>query len=236
MNAARLLDISEVAEMLDCDVGKVRKLVIEDRTLTAIHVDLKGHRKAFKIGGLWLYDVDNIGGITDRRTGKPDGFLRFDLEEVVRTLSKHANESASCAPLLEITSVAPTSEDADHARTQRAQAESDRAVAGKQAKIVAPQPLITGHIAFCFAGLGWSEKGWKRPLGDKPKWIQPCVVIPGVRGVSQTRWNPVLIGAALACRGLAEAKSVRAKFQTQLLLKPWFDEWQTYEADYLSAD
>ena len=100
-----------------------------------------------------------------------------------------------------------------------------------------PLPLTTGDIAFCFAGLRWkTETKWKKPLGDKPKWLAACIVIPAVRGVSETRWSPVCIGAALVRDEHAKPNSVRAKFQTQPLLKPWLDEWKTYEADNLSAD
>ena len=99
-----------------------------------------------------------------------------------------------------------------------------------------PLPLTTGDVAFCFAGLSWNEQEWKKPLGDKPKWLSACIAIPAVRGVSESRWNPVLIGASLVRVRHVKPKSVRAKFQTQPLLKPWLDEWKTYEADNLSAD
>ena len=83
-----------------------------------------------------------------------------------------------------------------------------------------------------FAGLRWkTETEWKKPLGDKPKWLAACLVIPGVRGVSERRWDPVCIGAALVDAGYAKLNSVRARFQKQPLLKPWLDEWKTYEAD-----
>lgn len=94
-----------------------------------------------------------------------------------------------------------------------------------------PVPLSTGDIAFCFAGLRWSESEWKKPLGDKPKWLCNCVVIPGQQGVSQTRWNPVYIGAALVRQGHVTMRNVRAKFQAVHLLLPWLDTWKTYEAD-----
>lgn len=94
-----------------------------------------------------------------------------------------------------------------------------------------PLPLTTGDIAFCFDGLHWDEDGWKKPLGDKPKWLKACIVIPGQRGVSATRWNPVLIGAELVKREYAKLNSVRSKFQTKPLLTPWREEWKTYEAD-----
>lgn len=98
-------------------------------------------------------------------------------------------------------------------------------------------PLTTGNIAFCFAGLRWkTESEWKKPLGDKPKWLTACIAIPGARGVNQTRWNPVLIGAALVRDGYAKPNSIRAKFQTVDLLKPWLDEWNTYEADNLATE
>ena len=98
-----------------------------------------------------------------------------------------------------------------------------------------PLPLTTGDIAFCFAGLRWDEQQWKKPLGDKPKWLQVCIAIPGARGISETRWNPVLIGAALIREGHAKSNSVRAKFQTVHLLQPWLETWKTYEADNFQA-
>ena len=94
-----------------------------------------------------------------------------------------------------------------------------------------PLPLTTGDIAFCFDGIRWNEQQWRKPLGDKPKWLQSCVAIPGQRGVSETRWNPVLIAAALVHDGHAQARSIRAKFQTKPQLKDWLEAWKTYEAD-----
>ena len=99
-----------------------------------------------------------------------------------------------------------------------------------------PLPLTTGNIAFSFDGLRWNAQQWKKPLGDKPKWLKACIAIPGVRGTSETRWNPVLIGAALVQQGHAKPNNVRAKFQTGHLLKPWLDAWKTYESDYLGSN
>lgn len=100
-----------------------------------------------------------------------------------------------------------------------------------------PLPLTTGEIAHSFAGLRWkTESAWKKPLGDKPKWLKSCIAIPGRRGVSETRWNPVAIGAALVSDGFAQARSVRARFQTMPLLMPWLEAWKNYEAEYLDTD
>jgi len=94
-----------------------------------------------------------------------------------------------------------------------------------------PLPLTTGNIAFCFAGLRWSEQQWKKPLGDKRKWLKACIAIPGVQGVIQTHWNPVLIGAALVRKGYPKYR-VKAKFREQPSLTLWLDKWETYEADH----
>ncbi len=94
-----------------------------------------------------------------------------------------------------------------------------------------PLPLTTSDIAFCFDGIRWNEQQWRKPLGDKPKWLQTCVAIPGQKGVSETRWNPVLIAAALVHNGHANARSIRARFQTMPRLKDWLEAWKTYEAD-----
>lgn len=97
-------------------------------------------------------------------------------------------------------------------------------------------PLTTGDIAHAFGGLhGWSEPQWKKPLGDKPNWLANCVAIPGARGLSETRWNPVLIGAALIRDGSSKVNQVRARFQTKPQLAEWFEAWKTYEADNFGA-
>lgn len=103
-------------------------------------------------------------------------------------------------------------------------------------KPVGPQPLTTGDIAFCFDGLGWDEKGWKKSLGDLRKWLKPCLVIPGTRGGHARRWNPVLIGAALYRKKGVPLNRVRARFQSKPALKPWLEEWRTYEADNFDAE
>ena len=113
---------------------------------------------------------------------------------------------------------------------------TDDAPGGVEPAKAGPLPLTTGDIAFCFAGLKkWDEQQWKKPLGDKPKWLKACIAIPGVQGVSQTHWNPVLIGAALVDKGYAKPNHVRARFRKQPLLTPWLDEWDTYEADHFST-
>lgn len=146
--------------------------------------------------------------------------LRFKREAIER-VARIVNESRQAAPV----EVAP------------AQPAGTVPVPKVQAPASEPLPVTTGEIAFAFDGLhGWSEEQWKKPLGDKPKWLAACVAIPGVQGVSETRWNPVLIGAALERDGHAKANSIRARFQTKPRLMPWLDAWKTYEADYLPTE
>lgn len=98
-----------------------------------------------------------------------------------------------------------------------------------------PHPVTTVDVAHAFADIKWSENKWLKPLGDKPKWLEVCIAIPGVRGVSETRWNPVFIGAALVESGHAKPNSIRARFQTKPQLAEWLDAWKTYEADNLDT-
>ncbi|MFO1252270.1 MAG: hypothetical protein U1E77_14305 [Inhella sp.] len=99
-----------------------------------------------------------------------------------------------------------------------------------------PTPLTTSQVAASFDGLRYSAQGWKKPLGDKPKWLGACVAMAGIRGVRETQWNPVLIGGALVRRGYVKANSVRGRFQSRPDLKPWLDEWKSYEADHFDSD
>lgn len=95
-----------------------------------------------------------------------------------------------------------------------------------------PTPLTTSDIAHCFADPRWLvEDGLKKRLGNKPKWLAVGIAIPGRRGLNETRWNPVLVGAAIVRAGHAKVNNVRAKFQTNPLLKPWLEAWKTHEAD-----
>jgi hypothetical protein len=96
----------------------------------------------------------------------------------------------------------------------------------------APQPVTTGDVAHAFDGLRrWNEKAWKDTLGSPPKWLEACIALRGERGKRETRWNPVLIGAALVHNGHAKANSIRARFQTKPQLQDWLEAWKTYEAD-----
>jgi hypothetical protein len=104
------------------------------------------------------------------------------------------------------------------------------------ASVEAAQPLKTTQIAIVFDGLRYTAQQWKKPLGDKPKWLEACIAVAGEQGVRQTLWNPVLIGAALVRAGHVTARSVRARFQTQQMLKPWLEDWKTYEADNFEKD
>ena len=100
------------------------------------------------------------------------------------------------------------------------------------APLDAPQPVTTGDVAHAFDGLRrWNEKAWKDTLGSPPKWLEACIALRGERGKRETRWNPVLIGAALVHNGHAKANSIRARFQTKPQLQGWLEAWKTYEAD-----
>lgn len=98
--------------------------------------------------------------------------------------------------------------------------------------------LTTSYIACAFAGLGrWNEDAWKSNLGNHRKWMLCAVVNRGARGVRETTWNPVLLASALiGLKKGVKAKSIRAKFQTHHLLKPFEGEWKDHEAMFHSDD
>lgn len=136
-------------------------------------------------------------------------FQKDDLERAAEIINKTAQSAATPAPV------------------EAALVELDKA---------GPVPVATRAMADSFAGLHWDGTQWKKKLGDKPVWLDACVVLNRGRGEGQRLWNPVLIGSYLVRKGHVQAKSVRAKFQTQPALKPWLDEWKTYEADNHPTD
>jgi hypothetical protein len=100
------------------------------------------------------------------------------------------------------------------------------------APAIDPPPVATGNVAHAFDGLRrWNEQAWKKTLGNPPKWLKACIVLPGQRGKREHHWNPVLIGAALVRNGHAKQNNVRARFQTKPQLQAWEEAWKTYEAD-----
>ncbi len=99
-----------------------------------------------------------------------------------------------------------------------------------------PVPVATRAMADSFAGLHWDGEQWIKRLGDKPVWLDACMVLNRGRGEGPRLWNPVLIGAYLVRMRHAKTNSVRARFQTQPALIPWLDEWKTYEADNHPTD
>jgi hypothetical protein len=137
-------------------------------------------------------------------------FKRESVERVAEIINKTAQNAATPAPVV-----------ADSA---------------SDAPLDAPQPVTTGNIAYAFDGLrGWNEKAWKDTLGSPPKWLEACIALRGQRGIREHHWNPVLIGAALVHKGHAQARSIRARFQTKPQLQDWLEAWKTYEADNFDA-
>ena len=99
-----------------------------------------------------------------------------------------------------------------------------------------PAALKTRTIADSFAGLHWNGEQWKKKLSSELNWVTACIVLHRGRGEGMRQWNPVLVGAYLVRKGYIKAKSVRASFQKKEALKPWLEDWKTYEADNFPTD
>jgi hypothetical protein len=96
MSGHKLLSISEAAELGGCTVENVRRRVMEDRTLKALHVSQSGYIEEFKFQGLQVYAVSDTGAVVDRRSGKAAGNLRFEKAEVIRHLTEWPHAEATC--------------------------------------------------------------------------------------------------------------------------------------------
>ncbi len=95
-----LLSFSDAATALGSTLNDVRRWVIEDRTLTAVHVFPGGQRRPFLFGGLQVYSVGDDGAVTDLvHGGEEAGHLRIESAEIARYLAAYPQvQSAALAP------------------------------------------------------------------------------------------------------------------------------------------
>jgi hypothetical protein len=98
MSGHKFLSASEAAELRGCTVDDIMRWVMEDHTLSAMLVSSRGDAVAFKLGGLAMHTVNEAGQVTDLRTGKSAGNLRFEMAEIVRHLAEWAHAAAACLP------------------------------------------------------------------------------------------------------------------------------------------
>lgn len=97
--------------------------------------------------------------------------------------------------------------------------------------------LSSPEVAQAFADLrGWKQDVWASKCGDPPDWLAAARVIPGQRGVTAATWDPVQIANALVDRFSVPTRTVRARFQTDSLLKPWLAAWKEHEATYFADE
>lgn len=99
-------------------------------------------------------------------------------------------------------------------------------------QVPSTSPLKTNEIAGCFAGLrDWDYKRWQDELGSPDKWLKACQHYNGQRGVDQSTWWPVAIGAALVKKFKVPAHQVSARFKSQKPLNPWCNIWAHQDPD-----
>ena len=114
MLAHKFMSFSEACTMLSCTNDDLRRWVMEDRVMSALLVSPGGHSSPFDMRGLQVYEVSDTGAVTDCRTGRAAGHLRFEKAEVIRHLAEWAHAEAAALPLAELfvsASVAPTTAD-----------------------------------------------------------------------------------------------------------------------------
>ena len=170
------------------------------------------------------------------RTSRPD-HKPFNAEELARRASEISGANDEIDALIAQRAVPPVVPADAYGGVDTAKAGPAAAVGASNAiEGAGPVAVNTRAMADSFAGLHWDSEQWIKKLGDKPVWLNACIVLHRGRGEGMRQWNPVLIGAYLVRMGHAKTNSVRAKFQTQDALKPWLDEWKTYEADNYPTD
>lgn len=89
--------------------------------------------------------------------------------------------------------------------------------------------LPTAEIAHCFAGLQYTEEGWRKPLGDGRQWLGDALAERGARP-NPSLWWPVKFAAAIHKKFGIAPHRLRGRFQSKPALRPWLEAWLDYEA------
>lgn len=95
------------------------------------------------------------------------------------------------------------------------------------------RPLPTNTIAQLFDGISFAQDRWVKNIGQA-KWLASANRGKGEQGGAPATWCPLTIARLVCDRGKnARAKqktltSLNSRFRTNLVLKPWKDEWDDY--------
>ncbi len=97
--------------------------------------------------------------------------------------------------------------------------------------------IKTSDLAFCFADCikDLTESKIKQKLGkvSQTAWLKPALSTKGTRGKggTESQWNALIFGGLLHTKFQVPLKTIRARFQTKLILAPYLETWKTYEAE-----
>lgn len=108
---------------------------------------------------------------------------------------------------------------ADIERIQEPATRSDNDVTPKKNT----KSITKGQVIGAFQGLHFNCNQWKSNLSRPTKWLQACMVTPGLQGSRKSAtWNPVKIALSLIDKGVPKEKLNSVFGGT---LKNWANEW-----------
>lgn len=90
-----------------------------------------------------------------------------------------------------------------------------------------PTPLDTRTMASALDGIDRrNAEGWRRLLGDRPKWVQGATVTPGARGRESATWDPVKLALLLSETKRATQDRLSKMFRDRSELEQWRDAYR----------
>lgn len=234
MTTDDLLDFSEAAAVLGVSAEKVRRLVVEDRSITAVRVSAGGARHLVDLDALAEGDIriDDGGNLLvgvptyEQRTRVGTTYKPLDMQgglRIERAQVEHYLDALPQALMVAEVSVIGLS------------------LANPQIGpewTSGPSPLDPAGIAAAFAGCWGTEMQWVERLSKlrKASWMNaaPVVVRSGIQGTgpdgtrAPTLRDPVELAKGMIKRGHGDTQIVGRRFRGSVELKAWRASWEEH--------
>ena len=238
MTTDDLLDFSEAAAVLGVSAEKVRRLVVEDRSISTVRVGADGDRYIVDLDSLRLgnWRIDDEGtlliGLPVFEQHRTAGVLPTMVGMTYKALDKQGGLRIERAELERYRDALPPG------LVVAEPSDISPSAATLQTVAAVPPGLDPVAIATAFAGCWGTERMWRdRLVGlSRSSWMNtaPVVVRRGLRGRGpdgksmSTIRDPIELAKGIVSHSNCDPTSMSRQFRTSIELRPWKVLWEDY--------